>query len=105
MAFVGPHLSMPLSFSPPKCLCKFHLFNESLDTNLFTVLAPTLSQSASHKSANQMLQIRLIRTLGAGCIYFKRRKIAGDSGFILSPCLIIFLHERQVLGSTYSDRI
>lgn len=79
MAFVGPHLHMRLSVSPPKRLSKLHLCNESLGTNLFTVLAPTLSRSASHKSANQMLQIRLIRILGAGCIYFKGGKIAGDS--------------------------
>ena len=105
MAFAGPHLHMHLSVLLPKSLCKFHLFNESLDTNLFTVLAPTLSQSASHKSANQMLQIRLIRILGAGYIYFKGGKIAGDAAFILSPCLIIYLHERQVLGSTYFARI
>lgn len=100
MAFLGPHCHMHLSVSPPKSLCKFHLFNGNLDTNLFTVLAPTLSESASHESANQVLQIRLIRILGAGYMYFKGGKMAGDSGFILSPCLVINLHERQVLGST-----
>lgn len=92
---------MSLSMAPPKSLCEFHLFNESHDTNLFTVLAPTWSQLASHKSANQVLQIRLIRILGDGYIFFKGGKIAGDSGFMLGPCLIIYLHGRQVLGSTW----